>query len=252
MEKTKQKQITDFLINNGVIIVMFILVIVAGLTTQNFFTLNNLNNLLNNMSFRLVIALGIAGCVITAGCDLSAGRLIGLGGCISGVLLQRMDYSGKFFPDMQPLNVFLAALVAMLICAVFGTITGFFIAYLSVPPFIATLATMEIVYGLNMLFTNATPLGGFTTEYTNVGSGKFLGMDRTGCSSYYLVHLQYDPSWKIYVCNRWKPTGSRGCRCSGKTDPDPDLYESSSYVWSCRIHAGCKIRWCFRTAWLWL
>ena len=148
MEKTKQKQITDFLINNGVIIVMFILVIVAGLTTQNFFTLNNLNNLLNNMSFRLVIALGIAGCVITAGCDLSAGRLIGLGGCISGVLLQRMDYSGKFFPDMQPLNVFLAALVAMLICAVFGTITGFFIAYLSVPPFIATLATMEIVYGL--------------------------------------------------------------------------------------------------------
>ena len=31
MEKTKQKQITDFLINNGVIIVMFILVIVAGL-----------------------------------------------------------------------------------------------------------------------------------------------------------------------------------------------------------------------------
>ena len=112
MEKTKQKQITDFLINNGVIIVMFILVIVAGVTTQNFFTLNNLTNLLNNMSFRLVIALGIAGCVITAGCDLSAGRLIGLGGCISGVLLQRMDYSGKFFPDMQPLNVFLAALNA--------------------------------------------------------------------------------------------------------------------------------------------
>ena len=27
-----------------------------------------------------------------------------------------------------------------------------------------------------MLFTNATPLGGFTTEYTNVGSGKFLGL----------------------------------------------------------------------------
>ena len=75
MEKTKQKQITDFLINNGVIIVMFILVIVAGVTTQNFFTLNNLTNLLNNMSFRLVIALGIAGCVITAGCDLSAGPL---------------------------------------------------------------------------------------------------------------------------------------------------------------------------------
>ena len=52
------------------------------------------------MSCRLVIALGIAGCIITAGCDLSAGRMIGLGGCIAGVLLQMLDYSEKFFPNM--------------------------------------------------------------------------------------------------------------------------------------------------------
>ncbi len=176
MEKTKKKQITDFLINNGVIIVMFILVIYTGLTTDNFFTSNNLLNLLVNMSSRLVIALGIAGCVITAGCDLSAGRMIGFGACISGVLLQRMDYSQKFFPNMEPMNVFLVAVIVMLICAAFGSITGFFIAYLSVPPFIATLAMMEIVYGINMIFTNATPLGGYVSNYTNVASGRFLGI----------------------------------------------------------------------------
>lgn len=176
MEKTNKKQITDFLINNGVIIVMFILVIYTGLTTDNFFTSNNILNLLVNMSSRLVIALGIAGCVITAGCDLSAGRMIGFGACISGVLLQRMDYSQKFFPNMEPMNVFLVAVIVMLICAVFGSITGFFIAYLSVPPFIATLAMMEIVYGINMIFTNATPLGGYVSDYTNVASGRFLGI----------------------------------------------------------------------------
>ena len=176
MEKTKKKQITDFLINNGVIIVMFILVIYTGLTTDNFFTSNNILNLLVNMSSRLVIALGIAGCVITAGCDLSAGRMIGFGACISGVLLQRMDYSQKFFPNMEPMNVFLVAVIVMLICAAFGSVTGFFIAYLSVPPFIATLAMMEIVYGINMIFTNATPLGGYVSNYTNVASGKFLGI----------------------------------------------------------------------------
>lgn len=176
MEKTKKKQITDFLINNGVIIVMFILVIYTGFTTDNFFTSNNLLNLLVNMSSRLVIALGIAGCVITAGCDLSAGRMIGFGACISGVLLQRMDYSQKFFPNMEPMNVFLVAVIVMLICAAFGSVTGFFIAYLSVPPFIATLAMMEIVYGINMIFTNATPLGGYVSNYTNVASGKFLGI----------------------------------------------------------------------------
>lgn len=177
MDNSKQKKIKDFLINNGVIIVMFILVIYTGFTSKNFFTPGNLMNILMNMSARLVIALGIAGCVITAGCDLSAGRMIGFGGCIAGVLLQRMDYSGKFFPDMEPLNVFLAALIVMVICACFGSVTGFFISYLSVPPFIATLAMMEIVYGINMLFTNATPLGGYVKDYTDVASGKFLGIN---------------------------------------------------------------------------
>ena len=100
MTKTNQQKVKDFLINNGVIIVMFILVIYTGFTSDNFFTKNNFMNILMNMSSRLVIALGIAGCVITAGCDLSAGRMIGFGACISGMLLQRMDYSGKFFPDM--------------------------------------------------------------------------------------------------------------------------------------------------------
>ncbi len=129
-----------------------------------------------NMSARLVIALGIAGCVITAGCDLSAGRMIGFGACIAGVLLQRMDYSGKFFPNMEPMNIFLVVLIVMVICGIFGSITGFFIAYLSVPPFIATLAMMEIILGINMIFTNATPLGGYVTEYTNVATGRFLGI----------------------------------------------------------------------------
>ena len=112
MEKTKQQKAKDFLINNGVIIVMFVLVIYTGITADNFLTSSNLLNILMNMSARLVIALGIAGCVITAGCDLSAGRMIGFAGCVAGTLLQRMDYSGKFFPDMQPMNVFLSLLSA--------------------------------------------------------------------------------------------------------------------------------------------
>lgn len=177
MEKTKQQKIKDFLINNGVIIIMFILVIYTGLTSNNFLTGSNLSNILTNMSARLVIALGIAGCVITAGCDLSAGRMIGFGSCIAGVLLQRTDYSNKFFPDMEPLNWFVALIIVMLITACFGAVTGFFIAYLHVPPFIATLAMMEIVYGINLIFTNATPLGGYIKSYTDLATGKFLGIN---------------------------------------------------------------------------
>ena len=179
MEKTQKQKLTDFLINNGVIIVMFILVIYTGLTTKNFLTADNGMNLLANMSYRLVIALGIAGCVITAGCDLSAGRMIGFGACLAGTLLQKADYSGRFFQSepwasmgngillkISPMNPFVVLLLVMLICALFGTITGWFIAYLSVPPFIATLAMMGIIYGL----------GGYIESYTIFSTGKFLGL----------------------------------------------------------------------------
>ena len=167
MKNINSQKVKDFLINNGVIIIMVILVIYTGITSNNFISSNNLFNILNNMSSRLVIALGIAGCVITAGCDLSAGRMIGFGGCIAGTLLQKLDYSNKFYPDMEPLNVFLVLLIVILICGFFGAITGFFIAFLNVPPFIATLAMMEIVYGINLIYTDATPLGGYVTDYTD-------------------------------------------------------------------------------------
>jgi len=173
-----KKKISEFLTNYGVIMIMIILVIYTGLTSQNFFTASNLKNILMNMSFRLVIALGISGCIITAGCDLSAGRMIGFAACIAGTLLQRADYSGKFelFAGMDPLHPLAAMLIVMLICGIFGAITGFFIAYLSVPPFIATMAMMEVIYGIALIYTGATPLGGYTKEYTNFSSGSFLGV----------------------------------------------------------------------------
>jgi methyl-galactoside transport system permease protein len=175
MEKSKKFNLREFMINYGVIMVMFILVIYTGLTSKNFFTLNNFANILANMSYRVVIALGIAGCVITGGCDLSAGRMIGFSACLAGTLLQKIDYAGKFFPGMAPLNPWLVLLIVMVVAAAFGSITGSFIAYLNVPPFIATLAMMEIIYGLGLIYTGATPLGGYTSAYTGI-STKILGV----------------------------------------------------------------------------
>ena len=173
----KKLSFKDIMVNYGVIIIMILLVIYTGFTSKNFLSGNNLNNILMNMSSRIVIALGIAGCIITAGCDLSAGRMIGFGDCIAGTLLQKMDYSKKFFPNMEPMNIFVALLIVMVICAVFGCVTGFFIAYMHVPPFISTMAMMEVVYGINLIYTNATPLGGYTKQYTDIATGKFLGIN---------------------------------------------------------------------------
>ena len=176
--KNKQFNLNEFLINYGVILVMIVIVAYTGVTKSSFLTWNNFSNLFVSMSYRLVIALGIAGCVIIGGCDLSGGRLVGFAACLAGTLLQRSDYAGKFelFKDMDPLNPFLVLLIVMCVNALFGMVTGFFIAYLSVPPFIATLAMMEIVYGIGLIYTGATPLGGYTKEYTNFNKPGLLGI----------------------------------------------------------------------------
>ena len=62
--KKKAFNLKEFLINYGVIMVMIILVIITTIKSPNFISGNNLMNLLLNMSSRLVIALGIAGCVL--------------------------------------------------------------------------------------------------------------------------------------------------------------------------------------------
>ena len=171
----KQNKVVDFLMNNGVIILMLILVAITGYTKPNFFKVGNWSNIIGTMSYRLVIALGIAGCIITAGCDLSAGRMIGFGACIAGVFLQ--NPSGKMFPNLPNLPVPLAALVAILICGCFGTVTGFFIAYLHVPPFISTMAMMEIVYGINSIFTSSKNVNNYVNSYLDLNRNKFLGLN---------------------------------------------------------------------------
>ena len=185
MEKTKQKQITDFLINNGVIIVMFILVIVAGLTTQNFFTLNNLNNLLNNMSFRLVIALGIAGCIVLTGTDLSAGRVVGLTACITASLMQSVTYATKMFPNLPVLPIPLVILIVLLVGGIVGWVNGFFVAKFQLHPFIVTLATQLIVYGLLLMYimingNNGQPLSGLDQHFNDVVKGSVISFNAGG------------------------------------------------------------------------
>ena len=135
----KKLSFKDIMINYGVIIIVVLLVIYTGITSKNFLSVNNLTNILMNMSSRLVIALGIAGCIITAGCDLSAGRMIGLGGCIAGTLLQKMDYSQKFFPNMNPMNIFLALLIVMLVWKT----DGFLLLIITAPAVIISMTFHE-------------------------------------------------------------------------------------------------------------
>lgn len=172
----KKLDIKKILLDNGIIIVLLILVLFTGVAKENFFSWNNLSNISVNTAARVIIAFGVSGCLITKGTDLSAGRLVGLSACIAGTLLQNSDFSGKFFPDLGDMPVFGVLLLCILICSIFGLINGIVISYLNVPAFIGTLGMQLAVYGICLVYTNATPLGGYRKAYTVIATGKLLGI----------------------------------------------------------------------------
>lgn len=172
----KEFSIKDFLISNALIIILVALGIVATIYNRNFVSVNNLKNMATNIGPRFLIALGVSGCLITRGTDLSAGRMAALGACIAGTLLQNADYSQKFFPNLGDMNIIVVLLIAMAICAVFGFFNGVVISKLKVPPFIATLGMQTIVYGVCLLYTGASPLGGFRKDFTNLATASIIGV----------------------------------------------------------------------------
>ena len=98
--------------------------------------------------------------------------LVGLGACVAATLLQKADYSGKFFPNLPEIPVIVALLITIGVCCIFGFANGCIISFFQVPPFIATLGMQTIVYGICLVYTGAVPLGGFRKEYTSIATGR--------------------------------------------------------------------------------
>ena len=170
-KKLNAKAVKNFLSNNAIIILIFVLALIVGFIADNFWTSSNFKNLIVNVSPRFIIACGVSGCLITKGTDLSAGRQVGLSACLAAMMLQSVDYAARALPWMPDLPWFVALLMVILIMAVFGAINGCVIAFLKVPPFIATLGMQTIVYGLCSVVTGNDPLGGFKSSYSQVALG---------------------------------------------------------------------------------
>ena len=177
---------------NPIVFLLLIAAVVVGCIKDNFFSWANLSNLISNTAVRFLIALGVSGCLITKGTDLSAGRQAALAATLTGVMVQRMDYAGRLFPWMPEMNMWAALLVVLVIGAGIGLITGSIVAFLKVPPFIATLGIQTIVYGFNLIYTDAQPIGGFTQGFKDFFNWKILPMgDFKGFSGYILFAVLF-------------------------------------------------------------
>ena len=189
VKRINVRTVVSFLLNNAILVLLVGIFIAVGFLRPGFFSRQVLINLINNTAPRFIVALGVSGCLIAKGTDLSAGRAVGLAGCIAATFLQRADYASKVYPNIGDINLVLVMVGVVVIAAIFGALNGSVISFLKVPPFIATLGMQTIIYGICLVYTGAQPIGGVRREYTNLSSGflfdipflPYLGFFALGC-----------------------------------------------------------------------
>jgi len=148
-------------IKEAAIVLLFILMFIfASIFVEGFLNQDNIINLVRQISFLAIIGLGQFFVILIGGIDMSVGASIGL---VSIVLAKLMS--------VYQLPIFVAIIIVLLLALIIGFINGLISVYGHVTPFIATLITMIIITGVNLLFSNGIPISGLPSEFNFLGAG---------------------------------------------------------------------------------
>lgn len=192
--RDRKRVIIDSILNNALYILMLIFCIYTAFQKPQFLSWGSLGNLIVQVAAYLPMALGIAGCIVLTGTDLSAGRVAGLTAAVTGAFLQRTDFSNKmltFLPEVTPFWLLITLLTVIAIGAAIGLVNGFFVAKFNLHPFIVTLSTQLITFGIVLWFfginsNNGQPISGLSDLYKDVVGGELFKMGNTRIPMYVL------------------------------------------------------------------
>ncbi|MGI9509442.1 MAG: ABC transporter permease, partial [Geminicoccaceae bacterium] len=148
----------------GLTIVVIALALAFALINPRFATAANFANILTQASYYIIIAVGMTFVITSAGIDLSVGSLLALVTVVGFDLIKE---------GIHPL---LGVLIMFAIGGGIGCLTGLLIAFVKIPPFIATLAMMVSLRGLALLHSAGNMHYGLPSSLTWLGQGHLFGM----------------------------------------------------------------------------
>lgn len=163
--KYSKKDVGLSVLGIATIMVTFILSITLG---KSFFSINNFQSMMFQISEFGFLALGMSIAMLTGGIDLSIVSNAGLSGVLAAFVM-----SGKIIPitdSNQMFIIILAIVVAITNSILCGLVNGVLIAKISVPPIIATLGTMILFNGIGMALTNGESVGLLVDDYWKFGT----------------------------------------------------------------------------------
>ncbi len=161
METKNKKLVNMDLKQYGMFLILIGIFILFAITTNGANAKPvNINNLIMQNGYVVILAIGMLLCVLTGNIDLGVGSVVAVTGSVAGIIM--IDYK---------MNMWVAILAALAVGLLTGLFAGFFIAYLSIPPFVVTLATMLMGRGLTYTLLQAQTKGPFSESYNFIGAG---------------------------------------------------------------------------------
>lgn len=190
----KRRYISAKLLDNAMFIIIVIAVIGIAIARPRFLSVASVVNIISLTAAKLPIAIGIGGAIVLSGTDISAGRIVGLCSCIAASLLQSEGYLNKMFPELPVIPIPVVILAVILVGAIIGLINGFFVAKFKLHPFIVTLSTQLIVFGLVLLYlqignNGGQTLSGLDQSYLNFVSGALFTVGGIAVPKYVLYSV---------------------------------------------------------------
>jgi len=152
---------------------MVVLLILFRLRAPNFLSPENLIDIAQQVSVNAILAFGMTLVIIIGGIDLSVGALLALVGTTTVFILTEQQSETQSFARLA-----LAMTTGLGVAALFGAFHGVCAAKTKMPPFIITLATMEIARGAALRFNESRPITipGSETAFLAMGNGWLFGV----------------------------------------------------------------------------
>ena len=155
-------------IENKSLVALLVLIGVVSFLSPNFFTADNLLNILRQTSVNAIMAVGMTLVILTAGIDLSVGSVLALCGALAATMVA------------MELPIWLVVPLTLGAGALLGGVSGLIIAKGKVQAFIATLVTMTALRGITMVYTEGRPIStGFSDgadHFAWLGTGYLFGL----------------------------------------------------------------------------
>ncbi|HET6274353.1 MAG TPA: ABC transporter permease [Candidatus Cybelea sp.] len=153
----------------GAAALFILLVAVVDVASRgSFLEPSNIVRVLRQITYNCILGVGQTFVIITGGIDLSVGSLVALTGVVAALFANSMHLSG--FPLIAATLV-----VAVAVGCIAGWINALPVVKLNLPPFITTLAMLEMAVGAAFILSHGRPVALQSADFQNTGIGSFLG-----------------------------------------------------------------------------